>query len=184
MASSLSQFFTPRVKKTIQSIILVLMAIAVARQLFSRLTPSETASNLVGKEAPDFVLPTINGSTVHLSSQKGKLVVLDFWATWCGPCVRSLPHLEALQKELKPKGLQVIGVNIDGDRGEVERFFAGRTPEIIVALDDKGISRHYGVETIPHIVIVDSEGKIRSVTVGSIGEHRLRAKILDALSSN
>ena len=122
-----------------------------------------------GKTAPDFSLTTVNGDRVKLSDQRGKVVVLDFWATWCGPCRASLPHLQqASENEAwADRGLVVWAVNDQQSADDVSRFVNGNGYTFTALIDSEGsaISK-YGVRGIPMTVIVGRDGKVRNVFVG------------------
>jgi len=121
----------------------------------------------LGDPAPAFTLPAVDGARTTLTALRGKVVVLDFWATWCRPCVRKLPQLEQLARRLGPRGLQVVLVNVEGDRDKVARFFAarrggsaaGRGP--LVLIDDGRVAARYGVDRLPFVVVVDRRGVVR-----------------------
>ena len=117
--------------------------------------------------APDFALRTLNGEEITLSKLKGKVVLLDFWATWCAPCRESIPHLVQLHKTYQEKGLEVIGMNVDrGDVDTVRRFAKSmeiRYP-IVIAQDE--VQRNYGVTGIPMTVLIDRDGRIRQKFMG------------------
>ncbi len=121
--------------------------------------------SLGGKAAPDFTLRDLNGKQVSLSDFKGKVVLLDFWATWCPPCVRAIPHIEALHKKYKDQGLVVIGINHERDHAKVKAFAKGQISYIILLDADEQFTE-YGVTGIPTAFYIDKEGKIRYRDVG------------------
>lgn len=126
------------------------------------------AQALVGKPAPDFTLPGLDGKPVKLSSAKGSVVVLDFWATWCGPCVRSLPHLDQLYKEQAPKGLKVYAVNLQEEKEAVKAFVEKKKWTLPVLLDSQGdVGKQYGADAIPETVIVGKDGTVKKVFIGA-----------------
>ena len=122
-------------------------------------------SPLIGKLAPSFTLQDLNGKQVRLSDFKGKVVLLDFWATWCGPCVRTIPHLDALHKKYKDQGLVVIGINNERDHAKVKAFAKDRMSYIILLDADEQFTE-YGIRGIPTAFYIDKEGKIRYRDVG------------------
>ena len=91
-----------------------------------------------GSEAPGFRLPSLAGGEVDLASQRGKVVVLNFWATWCPPCVAEMPSLERLHRALSPEGLSVVTVSTDEDEAELRRFVAERALTLPVLKDPGG----------------------------------------------
>jgi thiol-disulfide isomerase/thioredoxin len=97
-----------------------------------------TSCSVKAEPAPAFKLQTLDGKSVELSDFKGKVVILDFWATWCGPCVASLPHLNDLYKELSGQGLKVIAMNLQQDADTVKAFVEKKKWTLPVALDTDG----------------------------------------------
>jgi peroxiredoxin/outer membrane lipoprotein-sorting protein len=126
------------------------------------------AKALVGKPAPDFTLPGLDDKPVKLSAMKGSVVVLDFWATWCGPCVASLPHLDQLYKEQSPKGLKVYAVNLQEEKDAVKAFVEKKKWTLPVLLDSQGeVAKQYGADAIPETVIVGKDGVVKKVFIGA-----------------
>jgi thiol-disulfide isomerase/thioredoxin len=139
----------------------------------------------IGSSAPSFELSDLRGQTVSLSQFKGKIVILDFWATWCGPCRLSMPLLEKLQKE-NPNDLKLLAINLEEPLDLVRDYVARQNINTTVLLDSEGkVGRIYGSESIPMQVLIDKKGIIRDVKVGfspSMGE-QLR-KQLDQLRAD
>ncbi len=122
-----------------------------------------------GDQAPAFALPAIGpkgvlGAPVTLEATRGKVTIVDFWATWCGPCLRSMPALDALAARY-PNDLAVITVNLD-DAAAARALFDERHYRMSLALDDGHTSERYGVTTIPHSVVIDRTGVVRLVHRG------------------
>jgi len=117
--------------------------------------------------APDFTLRTLDGQEITLSQLKGKAVLLDFWATWCGPCRESIPHLIQLHKTYQEKGFEVIGMSLDkGDIEVVRHFVKSMDIPYPVAMSSEDIARNYGVTGLPTSFFIDKEGKIREKMIG------------------
>ena len=136
-----------------------------------------------GRPAPLFSLERAEGGRVELASLRGKVVLLDFWASWCEPCVREMPLLATVQRELGPRGLQVVAVNTEGSSAKA-RGFAGRLGrDVLILVDDGETAMRYGVQTLPHQVVVGRDGRVRHVQVGGGGERTLRARLEQALAA-
>ena len=122
-----------------------------------------------GKPAPDFTLRTVDGQTVRLSDRRGKVVLLDFWASWCGPCRASLPHIqEASESESwANRGLVVWAVNARQSAEDVGYFLANNQYTFTALLDEDGaVMSKYGVRGIPMTVLIGRDGKVENVWVG------------------
>lgn len=149
--------------------------------------PSGLESSLVGRPAPDFELELLNGGRFHLAKEKGKVVILDFWATWCGPCLQTMPQVERVAAEFKDQGVRLVAVNLqespDEIRGMLERHQLG--PE--VALDRDGVVAHrYGANAIPQTVVIGRDGVIERLYVGAAPgfEQALREALRQVVSGD
>ncbi len=123
---------------------------------------TETASE--GRMAPDFSLVSTEGKTVKLSDFRGKVVVLDFWATWCPPCKAEIPDFIKLYSKYKDSGFQMLGVSVDqGGLGDVIPFMKsyGINYPILMA-NSRVVSSYGGIRGIPTTFVIDKEGKIRA----------------------
>ncbi len=117
--------------------------------------------------APEFSLKTLTGEEISLSKYKGKTLLIDFWATWCGPCRESIPHLVHLYKTYRGQGLEVVGLSMDkGDPKTVDHFVKSLDMPYPIAITPEEIARAYGVNGLPTTVLIDKEGKIREKIVG------------------
>ena len=117
--------------------------------------------------APDFTLKTLEGEEMTLTSLKGKVVLLDFWATWCAPCRESIPHLVNLHKNYGEKGLVILGMSADkGDGDVVRRFVKSMDIPYPIMITPEEVLRSYGVTALPTTVFIDREGKIREKMIG------------------
>ena len=123
--------------------------------------------------APDFTLTDLSGNKVSLSSQKGKVVFLDFWATWCPPCRASIPEVERLYEKYNGKNVAFFGVNVENDPAAVKDFVQRKGIQYTVLLGDEKVSRAYGIQGIPTFYIIDQQGNIAGHDIGfdrSLGE--------------
>jgi peroxiredoxin len=121
-----------------------------------------------GTEAPGFRLPSLAGGEVDLAAQRGKVVVLNFWATWCPPCVAEMPSLERLHRALSPEGLSVITVSTDEDEAELRRFVSARALSLPVLKDPGGrvAAGEYRTTGYPETFVLDREGRLLEHVVG------------------
>jgi cytochrome c biogenesis protein CcmG/thiol:disulfide interchange protein DsbE len=126
--------------------------------------------------APDFELPTDAGP-VSLQAMRGRVVYLDFWASWCKPCRKSFPWMNALQAKYRDKGLQIIAVNIDSDPEQVKRFLEKYPADFIVAYDAEGkVAKQYQVKGMPSSYLIDKQGNIHAEHVGFREEDKARVE--------
>lgn len=110
--------------------------------------------------AEEFRLRSLNGSTVSLSDYRGKIVLVDFWATWCGPCKRELPLLQAAYPKWKTEGVELLAISTDKDTSKVAPFISKNNYTFPVLFDD-GTSKDYDVSGIPTLFVVDKNGKVQ-----------------------
>jgi peroxiredoxin len=145
--------------------------------------PSGDANHkTVGKPAPDFTLKSLDGTDVSLSSLKGKIVILDFWATWCGPCRKGLPVLMEVAKARANDNVVLWAVDLDESKSKVQDFLKKKGWNLPVLLDAKGkVSQKYGVGGIPHTVIIGPDGVIHSVEIGFGGKDATMKKLNTAI---
>ena len=141
-----------------------------------------------GEPAPDFEVQSIQadgrlGSRFSLSSLRGQVVVLDFWATWCGPCRASMPVLNQIAQAHQDQGLVVLSLNTEGPRlAPAARKMADElSPGVKLASDNGPVSLLYKVTTIPHMLVIDREGEVRWVHRGFTSAKALREGLEDAI---
>ncbi|GIU74421.1 MAG: hypothetical protein KatS3mg004_1508 [Bryobacteraceae bacterium] len=122
------------------------------------------------KLAPDFELKDVNGKTIRLSDYRGQVVLLNFWATWCGPCKIEIPWFVEFQRTFKDRGFTVIGVSVDEDGWEAVRpFLAARQVNYPVVIATPEVETRYGgVEALPMSFLIDRDGRIASTHVGLV----------------
>jgi thiol-disulfide isomerase/thioredoxin len=113
-----------------------------------------------GAAAPAFDLPGKDGA-VQLAKYQGKLVYVDFWASWCGPCRQSFPWMNEMQAKYGARGLQVVGVNLDAKTDDARRFLAETPARFAIAFDPAGATpRAYGIKGMPSSVLIGPDGKV------------------------
>ncbi len=121
-----------------------------------------------GTPAPDFRLPSLDGRETELASLRGKVVLLNFWATWCPPCVEEMPSLERLHRKLGPEGLVVLAVSTDEDRADLESFVTRNALTLPVLRDPGGVvaADSYRTTGYPETFVIDRSGVLLQHTVG------------------
>jgi len=120
-----------------------------------------------GNAAADFTLPARDGSTVKLSALKGQVVMINFWATWCGPCRQEMPLLGQLQAKYEPLGFTLLGVNVEPDSAAAVAWLKGMNVDFPILFDRKnGVAASFGVEGMPSSVFIDRAGNVRYVHRG------------------
>lgn len=151
---------------------------------------------LNGKQAANFTLQDLSGKEVSLSSYKGKPLVVDFWATWCGPCKIEIPWLEKLQDQYASQGLTIIGISADDldksdpaklftEKREISDFAAKMRINYPVLLDADAIADSYGgVDSLPTTFFIDRTGKIVASTVGLASRDEIEADIRKAIGGS
>ncbi len=130
-------------------------------------TSSLAASDLAGQPAPDFALKSSTGENLRLSEYRGDVVMINFWATWCGPCRQEMPLLDQLYSRYQRVGFSLLGVNIDDDTSRAMDMIRELGVSFPVLFDArKEVSRLYDVDAMPVTVLIDREGNVRHVHKG------------------
>lgn len=128
---------------------------------------SLASSGMEGQPAPDFALKSSTGENLRLSEYRGDVVMINFWATWCGPCRQEMPLLDELYTRYERVGFNLLGVNIDDDSGRAMKMIDELGVNFPVLFDArKEVSKLYAVEAMPVTVLVDREGNVRHVHHG------------------
>lgn len=141
-----------------------------------RAADTQPSSQQEFKEAPDFTLETMEGNTFTLSDHQGKVVVLNFWATWCGPCRKEIPDFMELHKEMKNNGVLFAGISLDEGGWEKVRPYANEMGiNYPIMVDDGNVSRQYGpIRAIPTTFIINKKGKVEYVAPGMLTKEKLK----------
>ncbi|MGH9452735.1 MAG: redoxin domain-containing protein, partial [Terriglobia bacterium] len=139
--------------------------------------PPGTKPRLLGQVAPEFILRTVDGERVALNDLRGKVVVLDFWATWCPPCRQELPAINKINQEFQQQGLVVLGIDAE-DAYTVNHFLKKNGYDFPTLMDDnRSVSRAYAVRLIPNLIIINREGIVVAHLNGLQSEQRLVAAL-------
>ena len=138
-----------------------------------------------GAPAPELNLPGLK-EAIDLATLKGKVVYVDFWASWCGPCKQSFPWMNDMQAKYQEQGLQIVGVNLDAKRDDADRFLTQTPARFALAFDPKADSaRRFGVKGMPTSVLIGRDGKVLAVHSGFREEERkdLEGRFASALAA-
>jgi len=124
-------------------------------------------SVLVGKTAPDIDLELLDGKNFRLADCKNKVVVLDFWASWCAPCLQTMPQIDTVAREFAEQGVLLVAINLEETPDRIKTALERLKLDMAVALDKEGqVAERYGATAIPQTVIIDREGKVARLFVG------------------
>jgi thiol-disulfide isomerase/thioredoxin len=155
--------------------------------------PATAAPSEVGKTAPAFSLTRLDGKSVTSKALVGKVIVLDFWASWCAPCIASMPAIAELQRDYGRKGLVVLGVTLDDDNAKLRAFLARRSPGVTVVKPTASFNRDYGAllrlkgnrlvtpdkliqANLPTWILIDRKGRIAAIHPSSTQEKQMLAE--------
>jgi len=169
-------------------LVIVLLGVLVAQAC----TPSsqavggggqgDTVGVDVGEMAPDFALTDLEGNPFRLSDLRGKVVFINFWATWCPPCRAEMPEIEAIYQEYKDKGVVVIGVDVLETEDEVRQFVQRGGYSWTFVIDKTGeVAASYGIAAIPTSFFIDREGIIKAVNIGAMTKRAMETKLAEAM---
>lgn len=148
---------------------------------------SDRVSAAASKPAPDITLHNAAGEAIHLSDVRGKVVLVDFWASWCPPCQTSFPALDALYREYRERGVEVLAINVDEKRRDADAFLDCHSHALTVLFDPKGASPlAFGVKGMPSSFLIDREGNIRFTHMGYSGnvDESYRRELAQLLSEH
>lgn len=181
----------PRPPKDRSSLALVIAAIVVAGMLYvgfhaaRRSGPSRSASITKSTVAPDFTLQSLDGQNMRLSDLRGKAVLLNFWATWCGPCKIEMPWFVELQNQYGPQGLQVVGVAMDDSgKDDIAKFAKNMGVNYPVLLGKEAVGDAYGgVPALPETFFIGRDGKIVDKIIGLKGKAEIEDSVKKALNT-
>lgn len=136
--------------------------------LFFSRPPGELRAPGLGEEVPTFTLRKDDGQVVSLADFKGKILVLNFWATWCAPCIEEMPSLNRLAERYAGKGLEIVAISVDEDPDAYRDFLAKNQIQFLTLRDpSRRISEHYGTFKLPESYIISREGRLLNKIIGA-----------------
>jgi len=135
--------------------------------LLALIAGAASAAVQLSAKAPDFTLRSVGGANLRLAELRGQVVLVNFWATWCGPCRQEMPHLNRLYDRYRSTGFVLLGVNIDDDPRAAADLAAKLGVHFPVLLDtDKKVSRAYDMSAMPATLLIDRDGRVRHIHRG------------------
>lgn len=137
-----------------------------------------------GTVAPNFILKNLNGDDVQLSQFRGKVVLIDFWAVFCKPCVIALPKIQEIHEKYNDEELVVLMINVSEDKNKIQKFIEenGYTFQVLLDSGNMNVQKNYGVIGIPHTYIIDKQGKVAYSRIGyGPGSEKLLISEIDKL---
>ncbi len=168
---------------------IIVVAVLVALMLYfaahkARRNPSE-AHNMQPSIAPDFSLESLDGGTMRLSDLRGKAVLLNFWATWCGPCKIEMPWFVDLQNQYRAQGLQIVGVAMDdASKADIKKFAQDMGVNYPILIGKEAVGDQYGgVPALPETFLIGRDGKIVDKIIGLRGKSEIEDSIKKALDT-
>jgi cytochrome c biogenesis protein CcmG/thiol:disulfide interchange protein DsbE len=153
-------------KSNLIKLFLLVVIVGLTLRFALRQSPSQPVS--VGDTAPDFTLPTLGAGSLSLRDYRRQVVLVNFWATWCPPCIEETPGLEKFAEQMQNQGVTVIGVSVDQDAGALQRFVTQNRLSFPMARDpDRAVASRFGTFKFPETYILDRDGKVAEKVIGA-----------------
>ena len=164
--------FSKRILWVVAGTLALMMAFGCSRSTSEKgaAAKAPAGDGSIGSQAAEFALTDLSGKTVHLSDFKGRVVIVDFWATWCGPCRMEIPDFVRLQSKYREKGLAIVGLSMDADGEKSVKPFADEHDinyTMLIANDETAKS-YGGIQAIPTTFVIDRQGKIVQKFLGAM----------------
>ncbi|HSJ38489.1 MAG TPA: thiol-disulfide oxidoreductase ResA [Planococcus sp. (in: firmicutes)] len=164
-----------RNRAIMRSVILALLVLAIGYTIYNSVTAEDVKFLRTGDEAPDFTLQDMEGNTHKLSDYKGEGVFLNFWGTWCEPCVKEMPAMDRQYNVFKEQGVQILAVNIAQSDFEVQSFVDRFNLSFPVVIDkSKSVMIAYNIRPLPTTILVNPEGEIERIVTGEMTEQDIK----------
>ncbi|WP_017380390.1 thiol-disulfide oxidoreductase ResA [Paenisporosarcina sp. TG-14] len=153
----------------VRTVILSVLVVAIVYTIYTNATKEKIEVLGIGDDAPDFTLVDLNGEVHRLSDYKGQGVFLNFWGTWCKPCVKEMPAMDSQYEVYKDQGIQILAINIAQSDFEVQRFANQYGLDFPIVIDKtKSVMEAYNVNPLPTTILVNPEGKIERIVLGGV----------------
>jgi cytochrome c biogenesis protein CcmG, thiol:disulfide interchange protein DsbE len=145
------------------------LSVVVGGTLFFAIHQHSLQPVAIGDTAPDFTLPTLIADPTSVRDFRGHVVVVNFWATWCPPCVEEVPGLEKFAEQMRDQGVKVLGVSVDRDDETLRRFVAQYRMSFTIARDpEQAVAGRYGTFQFPESYILDRDGRVAEKLIGAV----------------
>ncbi len=177
---------TPPSQSTIsRSILFMIAALLLLGVAHNAIAIPDGPAALIDRAAPEFSRSDLNHDQVSLAAYRGKVVLLNFWATWCAPCLIEMPHLVAWQRAYHKRGLQVVGVSMDDDVQPVDAAYRRYGLNYPVVMGDEELGELYGgILGLPVIFLIDRSGKVRFLHGSDAGLSQIHSEVETLLSEH
>lgn len=157
----------------IRTVILLLLLAAVGYTLYANFFTNKEAV-AIGDKAPDFVVTDLDGKNHRLSEYKGKGIFLNFWGTWCPPCKKEMPYIQAQYENYKNKGVEVLAIDVGEPEFSVRKFVEEYELTFPIAIDQKDqLLNAYGIDPLPVTFLIDKNGEIIDIITGEMTEQMI-----------